>query len=185
MSEDPIGFAAGDVNLYRYVGNSPVNWVDPWGLDWLQNLSDFSAGFGDTLTFGITRWIRKQLGSDDIVNKCSDWYKGGEWTGVAYSIATGLIGGLRAAGTRAAGKEFSHWIPKRMGGPRSIWNGNYVTPAEHALSDPYRYRFMPRTWKSENPLPNVFKRQWNRLPKWIKGTGAGTAYGGASKSMND
>jgi RHS repeat-associated protein len=32
ISEDPIGFAAGDTNLYRYVGNSPVNWIDPSGL---------------------------------------------------------------------------------------------------------------------------------------------------------
>ena len=29
---DPIGFEAGDTNLYRYVGNGPVNGVDPWGL---------------------------------------------------------------------------------------------------------------------------------------------------------
>jgi len=31
-SEDPLGFAAGDVNLYRYAGNSPVMHVDPSGL---------------------------------------------------------------------------------------------------------------------------------------------------------
>ncbi|NQT12929.1 MAG: hypothetical protein HQ582_09275, partial [Planctomycetes bacterium] len=32
VSEDPISFAAGDANLYRYVGNSPVIYVDPSGL---------------------------------------------------------------------------------------------------------------------------------------------------------
>jgi RHS repeat-associated protein len=32
LSEDPIGFTAGDVNLYRYVGNGPVNGTDPSGL---------------------------------------------------------------------------------------------------------------------------------------------------------
>ncbi len=32
LSEDPIGFAAGDMNVYRYVGNDPVNLVDPYGL---------------------------------------------------------------------------------------------------------------------------------------------------------
>ncbi|MBI3377385.1 MAG: transglycosylase SLT domain-containing protein [Nitrospirae bacterium] len=32
LSEDPIGFEGGDVNLYRYVGNNPVNWIDPFGL---------------------------------------------------------------------------------------------------------------------------------------------------------
>jgi hypothetical protein len=33
VSEDPIGFAAGDPNIYRYVGNSPTNFVDPFGLE--------------------------------------------------------------------------------------------------------------------------------------------------------
>jgi RHS repeat-associated protein len=32
MSEDPIGFAAGDTNLFRYCGGDPVNYVDPFGL---------------------------------------------------------------------------------------------------------------------------------------------------------
>jgi RHS repeat-associated protein len=32
ISEDPIGFGAGDTNLYRYVGNSSVNGTDPTGL---------------------------------------------------------------------------------------------------------------------------------------------------------
>jgi uncharacterized protein RhaS with RHS repeats len=31
-SQDPIGFEAGDANLYRYVGNGPTNAVDPTGL---------------------------------------------------------------------------------------------------------------------------------------------------------
>lgn len=33
LSEDPIGFEAGDTNLYRYVHNSPTNATDPSGLD--------------------------------------------------------------------------------------------------------------------------------------------------------
>ncbi|TWT29631.1 RHS repeat-associated core domain-containing protein [Blastopirellula retiformator] len=33
MSQDPIGFEAGDANLYRYVGNGHLNGVDPSGLD--------------------------------------------------------------------------------------------------------------------------------------------------------
>jgi RHS repeat-associated protein len=31
IGEDPIGFDAGDGNLYRYVGNSPSNAIDPFG----------------------------------------------------------------------------------------------------------------------------------------------------------
>jgi hypothetical protein len=33
LSLDPIGFEAGDFNFYRYVGNDPVNFVDPTGTD--------------------------------------------------------------------------------------------------------------------------------------------------------
>ena len=32
ISEDPIGFAGGDVNFYVRVGNNPVNFTDPLGL---------------------------------------------------------------------------------------------------------------------------------------------------------
>ncbi|NBR07889.1 MAG: RHS repeat-associated core domain-containing protein, partial [Planctomycetes bacterium] len=32
ISQDPIGFEAGDPNLYRYVGNAPGDGTDPSGL---------------------------------------------------------------------------------------------------------------------------------------------------------
>jgi RHS repeat-associated protein len=32
MQNDPMGFAAGDANLYRYVGDNPANATDPAGL---------------------------------------------------------------------------------------------------------------------------------------------------------
>ena len=73
-----------------------------------------------------------------------------------------------------------HWIPNRWGGARSLWNGNYVTTVKHALSDPFRYRFMPRTWKALNPLPSMLSQQWNRIPYLWKGLVGGGAYGSVS-----
>jgi RHS repeat-associated protein len=32
ISEDPVGFAGGDANLYAYVGNNPISYRDPSGL---------------------------------------------------------------------------------------------------------------------------------------------------------
>ncbi|GBD99359.1 tRNA(Glu)-specific nuclease WapA precursor [bacterium BMS3Abin07] len=34
ISEDPIGFKSGDINLYAYTANNPVNRKDPKGLTW-------------------------------------------------------------------------------------------------------------------------------------------------------
>jgi hypothetical protein len=87
------------------------------------------------------------------VNKCSKYYTAGEWLGVATAAVIGGAAGWEAAGTRGAGKEFSHWIPNRMGGPRSKWNGNFVDKVVHALSDPYRYRFMPSSLFVSELLP--------------------------------
>jgi RHS repeat-associated protein len=32
-SQDPLGFSAGDSNLYRYVGNQPTGFIDPTGTN--------------------------------------------------------------------------------------------------------------------------------------------------------
>jgi RHS repeat-associated protein len=55
ISEDPIGFRGGDINLYGYVWNSPNSFTDPMGLDgwgndtadWLDNgISNIGQGIG-------------------------------------------------------------------------------------------------------------------------------------------
>jgi hypothetical protein len=43
ISEDPIGFVGGDVNLYRYVWDSPTNYIDPLGYGVLDRGVDWIA----------------------------------------------------------------------------------------------------------------------------------------------
>ncbi|XZE43948.1 RHS repeat-associated core domain-containing protein [Pirellulaceae bacterium SH467] len=57
LSQDPIGFAAGDANLYRYVGNGPTSATDPSGLaetwwDWMFGESDPPSTPPGTSPFG-------------------------------------------------------------------------------------------------------------------------------------
>jgi RHS repeat-associated protein len=203
ISEDPIGFASGDINLYGYVRNNPFRFSDPYGLfpfsygdnpydiiperGWtgIAYAGNFAAGFGDHVTtipftdVKLTQEVRKAMGSDDVVDPCSSIYSAGDWGGFAWEIAAGGAGGLRAAGTRGVGREFSHWIPNRMGGPRSLWNGNYVSPARHYYHDPYRY---PPGYKNLGPKWQPIRQQFDRIPNVYKGAAAGAVWGAASMS---
>nr|BFD67005.1 hypothetical protein HAGR004_20270 [Bdellovibrio sp. HAGR004] len=49
-SKDPILFNGGDTNLYGYVANDPVNFIDPMGL-WSISIS-FFPGAGGSITIG-------------------------------------------------------------------------------------------------------------------------------------
>lgn len=60
-SQDPIGFEAGDANLYRYVGNGPTNGVDPSGLRGTANVTPkVSDGKeGTTITIELSSFTNK------------------------------------------------------------------------------------------------------------------------------
>ena len=191
LSRDPLGEASG-VDLYGYVLNDPINLWDPHGLEarvkFTTNTSNFFAGASDNLTLGVADTVRRKLGdalgldNDDLVDKCSTAYTAGQWAGTGLSIATGAAGGLKAAGTKGAGKEFSHWIPNRFGGPRSPWNGNFVSPSRHYRHDPFRY---PPGWRELGPRLNPFLQQVDRIPNAIKGTAAGIGYAAGSAAANN
>jgi len=72
ISEDPIGFAARDANVYRYVSNTPIDRRDPTGL-WddeghsgMPNIPDGKGGF-------LFDWTREDHGSTHPYNPFSTW----------------------------------------------------------------------------------------------------------------
>ncbi|MGA1870687.1 MAG: RHS repeat-associated core domain-containing protein [bacterium] len=56
LTQDPLGFAGGDMNLYVYVGNNPVNLIDPWGLLLIFGGGQGSAGAGQGFSVSSGKW---------------------------------------------------------------------------------------------------------------------------------
>lgn len=90
-AKDPIVFAGGDTNLYGYVLNDPINWIDPWGLKdrgWpfngeVHNDSDKYIESVDVYNKSVT-WVPPKSDTQnsqdiDYVNVKGDWYKIGPW----------------------------------------------------------------------------------------------------------
>ena len=106
-AKDPIGFDGEDTNLYAYVENDPINFIDPLGLlsfdEFLWRASNFFAGMGDTISMGLTDWVRDQIGGNDAVDKCSGAYRFGDFVGGFVDPSRGAGKGVRIAfGTRNA-----------------------------------------------------------------------------------
>ena len=95
ISQDPIGFSAGDVNLYRYVGNAPGDATDPEGLSpwdyfqpWaaVQGLWEGGVNIGTGLyNFGS----ETALGAIDIGNSSVAVVLGERFSYRGYLTATG------------------------------------------------------------------------------------------------
>jgi hypothetical protein len=162
----------------RHGSDRPFDYIDV-----LESVANFSAGFGDMLTFGLTKLARRNI-DPSLIDTSSGAYIGGEATGFVVSVAMGATGGLRATGSRMAGREFSHWIPHRFLKGRGRWlartfgrsrfNGNFVTPARHYLHDAFRY---PAGWRQLGPRLPRFLQQLDRVPRLYYGTAAGVGWG--------
>lgn len=83
IAEDPLGFSAGDVNLYVYAGNNPVNANDPSG-----NVVNFVIGGGANVAMG---WGLAKLTGQDY-----------SWTNAGIDFTIGVATSGAGAAVKAA-----------------------------------------------------------------------------------
>lgn len=115
-NKDPIGFDGGNSNLYVYVSNDPINYIDPYGLydmmDFQQDFVDVSAGLGDALLFGFGDDLRDALGIEGV-DECSGAFATGSYISLGagisrlgYAVAAKGISVLASSGAAASvGRE--------------------------------------------------------------------------------
>ena len=104
---DPIGLAGG-LNPYSYAGANSLGTLDPYGLyslgELLNDSSNYAAGFGDTVSFGLTSHIRKSWNVDGV-NYCSSTYIAG--------VASELMAELLLTGGSATLRHLASGVSSR------------------------------------------------------------------------
>lgn len=101
----------------------------PWSGDLLKDASDLFAGWADTLTAGVTSWIRQGLDYDDVVNSNSSAYGAGALIGQVHNIGLMLLGGAPVAGfmgTALKGLNAAATVGGVYHGVEAIRHGDYL-----------------------------------------------------------
>ncbi len=93
LTADPIGFDGGDANLYRYVENNPIYYIDPYGLK-LGGITGTSTGqaIGSVIGAGIGGVLGSSLGPIGTIG-------GGVLGGSIGGALGGLLGGGNPLGS--------------------------------------------------------------------------------------
>jgi RHS repeat-associated protein len=104
ISEDPIGFNAGDTNLYRYVGNNSTNYTDPTGeLAQVAGGAIFGGIFGGL--YALANDIESGNFGWNTIGNVARGAAIGAVTGAAVAAGVGIVSGFATAmfGTSLAG----------------------------------------------------------------------------------
>ncbi len=159
-TQDPYGYTAGN----------PLQFTDPLGLDWIQDAGDWSSAFGDTVTFGGTKEIRRLLGVDGSVNYCSTFHSYGQVGGVFGSMgtlfATGTVAVVYAgvAGTKGAMDSYSY---SQQGDPWMAAVSAATALPGLGLAASQGGRFLATTSSLKMGQPLVRSGSWwSELNKW-------------------
>jgi RHS repeat-associated protein len=113
VSEDPIGFAAGDPNLARYVGNGPLTAIDPSG-EWIWLIAVPAVGVGFFWTDTVNA---PSIGDKDIPSNPNGWMLPAAGAGaVAGRPAYALAGGAFSLARQGVGNISDYRCERELRG---------------------------------------------------------------------
>ena len=137
ITEDPIRDGE---NWFSYVGNNPVNWVDPWGLAPMQEPAlerdHCGGGGGACVAFGIVTLVNyledgiKETGKT-IANGVT---QGAQWTAQKISEGVSAIAGYFSKGKKVRDKEGNVIPPGNQNDQQR--QGNELKPEKPEIPDP-------------------------------------------------
>jgi RHS repeat-associated protein len=95
-AKDPIGFAAGDVDLFGYCNNDPVNGLDPFGTneinDWVKSLQPATRELWNRLAPYVNAGARYEIMKLAIRHGV-----GSEGLSASFAVSPGILIGIGAA----------------------------------------------------------------------------------------
>jgi RHS repeat-associated protein len=122
LSNDPLGFEAGDQNWYRAIGNNPGNAVDPSG-EFLINLVSGLTGAAIGAVFG---YYSTGTWKGTLVGGAAGGVAGLTLGTIGPSIATltgsGWLGGATASATSGITGDITHQLASMYLGSQSNYN---------------------------------------------------------------
>ncbi len=131
-NQDPAGMAGSGTNLYAYTGGDPLNYTDPTGYSFLEELGENITGFMDAYTGGLTRDIRSGLGIGQP-DFSSGAYEGGVDAGILGAIIT--PGDEEAAALDAGEDVATEAAEEAEQGPSWTWKTREKPGADDGISE--------------------------------------------------
>lgn len=179
VSEDSLGYAAGDVNFYAYVGNNPVNANDPSGHAAMQVGGAVVGAVGGLATQGGIDLARGNLSSfADYVGAVT----GGAAGGAAAVTCGPMCAGATAGAVSSATTQAINWAQGRATSALNAAGDFLIDTALGAVGGKVAGEVVPYVFK--NYVSNPIKGAIGEAMTWIDLTGSGRGIVGRQVQNN-
>jgi RHS repeat-associated protein len=166
LSEDPIGFAGGDVNLMNYVGADPVNYLDPLGLEADSPYGSIrnAPGFPQTIIDDLYTAYYSFMHEDGPRSRLDVFMK---YESIALELGSGAGVGKRCLVASQSSRWFRKYIftsfPSELGRGYSLFGGRVKFMTHHVRYHGHHMQIelFGKVWRPIRP------KSWNPLT-WVR-----------------